>query len=77
MVGKYSFEHPFKTILSTQKEQRTEMHGTTLLNMLVWFTDGSKTNEGIGARVAGPFTNYYESIGMFPSIIQVEVHAIG
>lgn len=53
------------------------MHGTTLLNMLVWFTDGSKTNEGIGARVAGPFTNYYESIGMFPSIIQVEVHAIG
>lgn len=53
------------------------MHGTMLLNLLGWFTDRSKTNEGIGARVAGPFTSYYESMGMFPSIIQVEVHVIG
>ncbi|XP_049315637.1 uncharacterized protein LOC125779115 [Bactrocera dorsalis] len=41
-----------------------------------WYTDGSKTPEGIGAGIAGPRTKQSILMGSFPSIFQAEVFAI-
>ncbi len=41
-----------------------------------WYTDGSKTPEGIGAGIAGPHTKLSIPMGSFPSIFQAEVFAI-
>lgn len=76
MVRKYSCGQFSKTILSTQKEWRTEVHSALPLNTLKWYTDGFKTYEGSEAGVAGPSTNYCESMGILSSIFQAEIHAI-
>ncbi len=41
-----------------------------------WYTDGSKTTEGIGAGVAGPSTKLSNPMGSFPSIFRAENYAI-
>ncbi|XP_018798969.1 PREDICTED: uncharacterized protein LOC108975122 [Bactrocera latifrons] len=41
-----------------------------------WYTDGSKTPEGIGAGIAGPRTKLSIPMGSFSSIFQAEVFAI-
>jgi len=41
-----------------------------------WFTDGSKTDHGVGYGVFGPNTKLFESMGKWPSVFQAEVPAI-
>jgi ribonuclease HI len=43
---------------------------------LVWYTDGSKMKEGVGAGVYGPNCRISKPLGKTPSIFQAEVHAI-
>lgn len=61
-------------------EDRVTRHSLTL-NELWWYTKralrfGFKTNGDAGAGEAGPRTSYHESMGIFPTTFQVEVHAI-
>ncbi|XP_020714809.1 uncharacterized protein LOC110118152 [Ceratitis capitata] len=42
---------------------------------LVWYTDGSKTTDGIGAGVTGPRIKVSIPMGKYPSIFQAEVFA--
>ncbi|XP_050338062.1 uncharacterized protein LOC126764419 [Bactrocera neohumeralis] len=61
---------------------KTEWSDSTLERLLEdstiqWYTDGSKTPEGIGAGIAGPRTTLSIPMGCFPNIFQAEVFAIG
>lgn len=58
------------------QEWRTVEYGTLPLKTLRWYTDRSKPNLGTGTGVAGPSTSYYESMGIFLSSFQAELHAI-
>lgn len=42
----------------------------------VYYTDGSKTDEGVGIGVTGPEINYSESLGQSTTIFHAEVYAI-
>jgi len=44
---------------------------------IMWYTDGSLTDEGSGLGVAGPRLKYQESMGRYTSIFQAEVCVIG
>lgn len=74
---KYSFD--FNCLVeerSIWQEWRTVEYGTLPLKTLRSYTDRSKTNQGTGTGVAGPSTSYYESMGIFLSSFQAELHAI-
>ena len=43
---------------------------------LIWYTDGSKMESGVGAGVFGPNTKLSIPMGSCPSVFQAEVHAI-
>ena len=43
---------------------------------LKWFTDGSKTDHGVGCGVFGPNTELFVAMGKWPTVFQAEVHAI-
>lgn len=43
---------------------------------LVWFTDGSKMDSGVGIGVFGPNHKISKSLGTHPSVFLAEIHAI-
>ena len=45
-------------------------------NSMSWFTDGSKTSEGVGAGIYGPHHKISLSLGHWPSVFQAELYAI-
>lgn len=75
MTPKINTNKPFKTQLSW--ENKTE---ETLVQSgkLVWYTDGSKTDNGSGAGVYGlaPRSNWFASLGKHTTVFQAEIHAI-
>lgn len=76
-IRSYQFEKNFETRLSKKSNWinvGNNYHITK--DSIIWYTDGSKTIEGTGARVFGPKTKYSEPLGTHPSIFQAEVHAI-
>ena len=42
----------------------------------IWYTDGSKTEEGVGLGVHGCNTNLYKSLGKYMTVFQAEMLAI-
>lgn len=77
MKKKYIFERSFRTELSTKAEWKgVNSTYNVSSDTLVWYTDGSKTQEGTGAGVFGPRTKYSEAMGHFPNICQAELLAI-
>jgi len=77
IVGKFNFEKQFRTELSTKRDWSRESIQTLEKNTIIWYTDGPKAPDGTGAGVYGPRTKYsHEPMGQFPSIFQVEIHAM-
>nr|AMS38365.1 hypothetical protein [Bactrocera tryoni] len=72
-----NFTKKFKVTLGSKDEWNDSTLELMLRNStLRWYTDGSKTSEGIGAGIAGPRTKLSIPMGSFPSIFQAEVFAI-
>lgn len=42
-------------------------------NAIQWYTDGSKTHKGTGARVLGVGIKYSHPMGTYPSVFQADV----
>lgn len=77
MKKKFMFERRFKIHLSNKNAWESVGKTYTIQKgTLIFYTDGSKTNEGTGAGVFGPRVKYSESLGMYPNICQAELHAI-
>jgi ribonuclease HI len=75
MLVRYNFAKPFGTLIRDRKywsENRQILHNGDL----VWYTDGSKTEEGTGLGVFGPGTREYQSLGTYPTVFQAEVLAL-
>ena len=45
-------------------------------NSIHWYTDGSKTEQGVGAGIHGPNSRTSIAMGNWPTVFQSEVHAI-
>ncbi|XP_050335810.1 uncharacterized protein LOC126762809 [Bactrocera neohumeralis] len=74
---KVNFKKHFKVTLGSKKEWNDSTLERLLEDSTIqWYTDGSKTPEGIGAGIAGPRTKLSIPMGCFPSIFQAEVLAI-
>ncbi|XP_017473760.1 PREDICTED: uncharacterized protein LOC108364547 [Rhagoletis zephyria] len=77
MVRLRTFEKKFRTVLGSKATwNETMLDNTFRPHTQRWFTDGSKTDEGIGAGVHGPQANISIPLGKYPSIFQAEVFAI-
>src|SRR5699024_1928394 len=64
-VRRYNFERNFTTKLSDKKSWEREPTTQAFKeNTIKWYTDGSKTNKGTGARVYGSGTKYFEALGI-------------
>lgn len=75
MIRKYDFEKKFQTNIPSREDWK---NGIPVLNGFnsVWYTDGSKTPQGIGAGVFGPRCNIVQPMGKFTTVFQAEIHAI-
>nr|XP_036227438.1 uncharacterized protein LOC118682552 [Bactrocera oleae] len=72
-----NFNRKFKVTLGSKSEWNNSSLDLLLRESTIkWYTDGSKTEEGIGPGVAGPSTKLSIPMGSFPSIFQAEVYAI-
>ncbi|XP_069962571.1 uncharacterized protein [Bactrocera oleae] len=72
-----SFTRKFRVTFGSKVEWNDSTLDLLLTNSTIkWYTDSSKTAEGIGAGVAGPRTKLFIPMGSFPSIFQAEVYAI-
>lgn len=75
MIPKRVFNRNYEIIISDRDEWEI---GGPWVNpkSLIWFTDGSKTNTGVGAGIFGPNTKISEPMGKWPSVFQAEIQAI-
>ncbi|XP_036339813.1 uncharacterized protein LOC118749151 [Rhagoletis pomonella] len=72
-----NFDRNFKIELCTKATWSSSlMERLIQSSSLQWYTDGSKTPEGIGAGVYGPRLQLSVPMGAYPSIFQAEVYAI-
>lgn len=79
MSTAYDFHKPFKTNIYDRVSWSNGDIQSILGNEdMVWYTDGSKTDDGVGAGIYSerPQTNIYISLGKYASIFQAEVYAI-
>lgn len=53
-----------------------EVISTLPNNACIWYTDGSKTDNGTGAGVFGPRHKHSEALGLTPTVFQAETYAI-
>jgi hypothetical protein len=73
----YSFEKPFDIQMNWKdwchKEEQCLSKG------LMWYTDGSKTDNGSGAGIHGKTLRHdiYVSLGQYTTIFQAKIYAIG
>uniref|UniRef100_T1I2I9 RNase H type-1 domain-containing protein n=1 Tax=Rhodnius prolixus TaxID=13249 RepID=T1I2I9_RHOPR len=67
MTPKYNFDKPFKVCI-----------GDHVLGDSMWYTDGSKMEEGVGAGVYGvkPKCSFSVSLGKLATVFQAELAAI-
>ncbi|XP_036344628.1 uncharacterized protein LOC118753862 [Rhagoletis pomonella] len=71
------FEKKFRIELGNKATwNETNLENTFKAHTQRWFTDGSKTDEGIGAGIFGPRAKISIPLGNYPSIFQAEVYAI-
>ena len=77
MTPKYVYDIPFEvSILDRSAWINNEPE--FLSGSLVWYTDGSKTEEGTGAGIhgLGPRKDLFYPLGGFPTVFQAETYAI-
>lgn len=77
MLVRYNFEKTFKVTIPKRHEWANNPPKFDP-NSITWYTDGSKTNHGVGAGVycKKPRVNISVSLGEYSSVFQAEVHAI-
>jgi hypothetical protein len=77
MTPRYVFHKPFKVHLSSKHEWQNGFNPDNK-GGLVWYTDGSKTNEGTGAGVykCGSRRVHSFSLGLCTTVFQAEIYAI-
>lgn len=76
MINEETTGHRFQ---SYEVNQTCEDHETILKlnrNASKWYTGGSKTADGTGIGTYGPSSKYSESLRKYPSILQLEIHAV-
>jgi hypothetical protein len=77
MIPRYAFHTPLTMKLTSRSEWD---RGFVPIRQggLIWYTDGSKTNEGTGAGVYGHGMRrkFSFSLGQYTTVFQAEVHAI-
>jgi hypothetical protein len=77
MTPRYAFHKPFMVRLPDRSEWD---RGIVPIGKrgLIWYTDGSKTNEGTGARVCGHGMRqrFSFSLGQYIKVFQAEVYPI-
>lgn len=75
MNKQLNFDKPYKVVIT---DRGTWSSGGPLLDRgsMVWYTDGSKMNNGVGVGVYGPRCRLSKSLGKSPTIFQAETHAI-
>jgi hypothetical protein len=72
----YNFSKIYKVIIDVDYWRHNDLK--LLEDITVWFTDGSRTDSGIGAGVYGirPNRSFSFSLGKFASVFQTESYAI-
>jgi hypothetical protein len=74
----FNIEPKYRVTMLT-REDLTKGTGTPpVVKGFVWFTDGSKTNEGTGAGIYGQTVGrrLSFSVGRYATVFQAEIHAI-
>ena len=77
MTPHFNFKKPFKIRIPTREDWETR--SSQLVNGdIIWYTDGSKTPDGVGSGVYSrhPTTEISMSLGKIPTVFQAEVTAI-
>ena len=76
MIPKYCFRTPFKVEYPTRKEWEDSNRRPD--GDLIWYTDGSKTDEGTGAGIFGekPKHEMSHPLGRHATVFQTEIFAI-
>jgi hypothetical protein len=74
----FNLEPKYRVTMLTREEWTRSPMTPPVVKGLVWFTDGSRTEEGTGARVYGQSVNRRLSIslGKHTTVFQDEVYAI-
>jgi hypothetical protein len=73
-IHRLNFERPFEIVINDS--QMVDQSKTNLSGTINWFTDGSKTESGVGVGVCGPKYRIAEALGTTPTIFQAEIFAI-
>ena len=73
MTRELLFNRRFSTLIPCRNDFTPRSDPRTLL----WYTDGSKSAHGVGAGVYGPNTKISVPLGIWPSVFQAEIYAIG
>lgn len=69
------FKIPFSTEIWSREDWNLKLD-TLPSNVVTWYTDGSKTEDGTGAGVVGPSHKISIPMGKYATVFQAEVHAI-
>ncbi|XP_044597530.1 uncharacterized protein LOC123274105 [Cotesia glomerata] len=74
----YHFSHHYRVFIPSRQEWEEENKSILSPAGLVWYTDGSKMEKGVGAGIysSGPKTEISLQLGDTASIFQTEVYAI-
>jgi hypothetical protein len=77
MLPSYAFHKPF-TVKLTSRSEWDRGFVSIRQGGLIWYADGSKTNEGTGAGVYGHGMRwrFSLSLGQYTTVFQAEVYAI-
>jgi len=74
----YNFEPQYRATMLTREDWTNATGAPPAVKGLVWFTDGSKMREGIGAGVCvqsvGRRLNF--SLGRYAAVFQADIYAI-
>jgi len=73
----FNFAKNFKVILSNKREFNVNSLASNRQDIIKWYTDGSKIENGTGAGIHGPRAKISVPMGHYPTIFHAEVHAIG
>jgi hypothetical protein len=74
----FNFEPKFRVSMLTREAQIRGPKSSPAVKGPIWYTDGSKTWSGAGARVYGQFlgTGLIISLGRYATVFQAEIYAI-
>lgn len=77
MVPSFSFSEPFEVVIP-KRDDWSSLEDMLRPAEIVWFTDGSKSEEGSGAGIYGerPRLKISCALGKFATVFQTEVYAI-